>query len=329
MERMTEANWEAGVSLDGLTMPKRIGVSINYGAHIWYQLMGATEQDLGKELGIEVLVENADMDVARQTEQVEQLVRAGVDALLYSAVEPARAGVTLDHALGAGIPVIAESIWLDHPAVVGTVMINDYSGGLKVGRTAGRRLTEHGVREARVLDVTAPWLAEGLRRSDGFLAGLREFFPDLRTVRRDGLADIETSAQVAAEVLREDPSYNVVFGVDDESAIGARQAYQQLGIPLDDLLICSFGFSGPKAYEWLATGTYQIVCAMFPEYQARMLLYAAIYAHNRRSLPRHLVAPCIALTAEGLPDYYTRQPQGLQLNVEAVRRISTAGESLG
>ena len=224
--------------------------------------------------------------------------------------------------------MIAESIRLDHPALVGTVMINDYAGGQKVGRAAGRRLTEHGVREARVLDVTAPWLAEGLQRSDGFLAGLRESFPDLHTVRRDGRADIETSARVAAEVLGNDRSYNVVFGVDDESAIGARQGYEQLGIPLDDVLICTFGFSGLKAYDWLATGTYQIVCAMFPEYQARMLIYAAIYAHNSRSVPRHLVAPCTALTAEGLPDYYTRQPHGLQLNIEAVRRISTAGESL-
>jgi ribose transport system substrate-binding protein len=329
MERMTEANWEAGVSLDGLAMPKRIGVSINYGAHIWYQLIGATEQELGKELGIEVLVENADMDVTGQDRQVEQLLRAGVDALLYSAVEPARAGATLNRALEAGIPVIAESIWLEHPAIIGTVMINDYAGGRKVGRAAGRRLTEQGVREARVLDVTAPWLAEGLRRSDGFLAGLRESFPDLRTTRRDGRADIETSARVAAEVLRDDPSYNVVFGVDDESAIGARQGYERLGIPLDEVLICSFGFSGPKAYDWLATGAYQIVCAMFPEYQARMLIHAAIYAYNRRLMPRHLVAPCVALMAEGLPDYYTRQPHGLQLNLEAVRRISTDGESLG
>jgi ribose transport system substrate-binding protein len=328
MERLTETAWEAGVSLEGLVLPRRIGVSINYGAHIWYQVMGATEQELGKELGIEVLVENADMDVARQGRQVEQLLHAGAEALIYSAVEPARSGPMLDHALNAGIPVIAESIWLDHPAVVGTVMINDYSGGRKVGRAAGRRLAERGVGQARVLDVTAPWLAEGLRRSDGFLAGLREFFPDLHTVRRDGRADIETSARVAAEVLSDDPSYNVVFGVDDESAIGARQAYQQLGIPPADLLICSFGFSGLQAYEWLKTGTYQIVCAMFPEYQARMLLYAAIYAYNHRSLPRHLVAPCVALTAEGLPDYYTRHSTGLQLNVEAVRRISTSGESL-
>lgn len=329
MERLTEATWEAGVSLEGLTLPKRIGVSINYGAHIWYQVMAATEQELGKELGIEVLVENADMDTARQVEQVERLVGAGVEALIYSAVEPARAGAALDYVLNAGIPVIAESIWLDHPAVTATVMINDYAGGLKVGRAAGRRLTERGVRQARVLDVTAPWLKEGLQRSDGFLAGLREYFPDLHTVRRDGKADIETSARVAAEVLRDDPSYNVVFGVDDESAIGTRQAFTQLGIPLDDLLICSFGFSGLQAYEWLKTGTYQIVCAMFPEYQARMLLYAAVYAYNRRPLPRHLVAPCVALTAEGLPGYYTLHPHGLELNVEAVRRISTSGESLG
>jgi ribose transport system substrate-binding protein len=264
--------------------------------------------------------------VERQAEQVEQMVGNGVEALIYSAVEPSRADSMLDRAQAADIHVITESIWLDHPAIVSSVMINDFAGGQKVGRTAARRITPGSDHLVKVLDVTAPWLEEGLRRSDGFLDGLREAFPALQTVRRDGKAAIDVSARVAEEVLRDDPDFNVVFGVDDESAIGARQAYERLGIPLDDVLICSFGFSGPQAYDWLTNGVYQIVCAMFPEYQAQMLIHAAIFAANRRPPPRHLVAPCVALTADDVSTYYTRLPDRLQLHVEAVRNISTAGE---
>jgi ABC-type sugar transport system substrate-binding protein len=120
----------------------------------------------------------------------------------------------------------------------------------------------------------------------------------------------------------------MIFGVDDESAIGARHAYEQLQIPLDNVCICSFGFSGQQAYDWLNNGIYHIVCAMFPEYQARMLVHAAIYAYNRRQLPHHLVGPCTALTADELPRYYTRTAEGVQLHVDAVKAISTDGESL-
>ena len=56
------ANWEAGISIDGLALPRRIGVCINYGAHIWYQLQSATERDLAAQLGISLEAVDANMD---------------------------------------------------------------------------------------------------------------------------------------------------------------------------------------------------------------------------------------------------------------------------
>lgn len=322
------ANWEVQVDLTGLRMPRRIGVCINYGAHIWYQLQREHEQQLGTELGIEVEVVDAGMDVALQARQVADFRQQGVDALIYSAVDPAQAPAMLEPFQAAEVPVITESVWVDSPAVAANVMINDFQGGVKIGRLAAARIQAEGLTTLKVLDVTAPWLAEGLQRSDGFLAGLREGVPNVVTRRLDGRADIKTSAAVVAEVLREDPSFHCIFGVDDESAIGARQAYEQLQLPLDRVLISSFGFSGQQAYDWLVQGVYQIVCAMFPEYQARMLIHAAIFACNHLALPLHLVGPCVALTAETLPQYYTLTPTGPLLNLAAVRSISTEGESL-
>ena len=266
------------------------------------------------------------MNAERQTEQIQRFLDQGIDALIYSAAEPAKAPSMLEAVHAAGIPVITESLWVSSPAVKTNVMINDYKGGQKVGRSAARWIKESKTGPVKVLDVTAPWLEEGLQRSDGFLAGLRESFPELESVRIDGRADIETSARVAAEVLREDPTFNIIFGVDDESAIGGRLAYQRLKLSLENVLICSFGFSGPQAYDWLRDGVYHIVCAMFPEYQARMLIHAAIYAHNRRALPLHLVGPCIALTAADLTTYYTRTENGTILNHGAVKIIPTTGE---
>jgi ribose transport system substrate-binding protein len=320
------ANWEARISMDGLALPRRIGVCINYGAHIWYQMQSASERELAAQLGIALEAVDANMNAERQAEQIKQFLGQGIDVLIYSAAEPAKAPSMLEAVHAAGIPVITESLWVNSPAVKTNVMISDYKGGQKVGRSAARWIKESKTGPVKVLDVTAPWLEEGLQRSDGFLAGLRESFPELESVRVDGRADIETSARVAAAILREDPTFNIIFGVDDESAIGGRLAFQRLKLSLDNVLICSFGFSGPQAYDWLRDGVYHIVCAMFPEYQARMLIHAAIHAYNRRALPLHLVGPCIALTAADLPTYYTRTENGTVLNHDAVKIIPTIGE---
>lgn len=135
---------------------------------------------------------------------------------------------------------------MDTPAVAANAMINEYRGGEKIGRVTGERLKVRGLTAARVLDVTVPWMVEGVQRSDGFLDGLRQIIPQVENVRVDGRADIETSAAAATQVLQNGDRFDVLFGVDDESAIGGRKAYERLGIPLDDLVTCSFGFSGPR-----------------------------------------------------------------------------------
>jgi ribose transport system substrate-binding protein len=193
------ANWEAQMNIEGLKLPRRIGVCINYGAHIWYQLQSATERDLATQLGIELEAIDANMDADLQARQVERFLEQDVDVLIYSAVNPTLAPGVLKQVHKAGVPVITESIWVDSPAVATNVMINDYKGGPKIGRVAASWIKEHSQGPVKVLDVTAPWLPEGLQRSDGFLAGLREEVPEFETIRLDGRADIKTSAEVVAE----------------------------------------------------------------------------------------------------------------------------------
>ena len=160
--------------MDGLALPRRIGVCINYGAHIWYQIQSANERELAAQLGIALEAVDANMNAERQTEQIKQFLDQGIDALIYSAAEPAKAPSMLEAVHAAGIPVITESLWVNSPAVKANVMINDYKGGQKVGRSAAKWIKESMTGPVKVLDVAAPWLEEGLQRSDGFLAGLRE-----------------------------------------------------------------------------------------------------------------------------------------------------------
>ena len=49
-------------------------------------------------------------------------------------------------------------------------------------------------------------------------------------------------------------------------------------------------------------------------------------AFNHAELPKHIVAPTLAMTKELLPNYYTKEGDKWVINFDAVGKISTEGE---
>ena len=54
-------------------------------------------------------------------------------------------------------------------------------------------------------------------------------------------------------------------------------------------------------------GPYKVSAAMFPEYQGRLLIDAAIAAFNGQPLPAHIVAPSTPITLDNLAEFYTKE----------------------
>ena len=67
-------------------MPKKIGYVVNYATHEWYQNVIKGMQDRAKELGIEVEVKDANLDVAKQVSAAEDFMAKGVDVLIITPV---------------------------------------------------------------------------------------------------------------------------------------------------------------------------------------------------------------------------------------------------
>ncbi|TGV95416.1 sugar ABC transporter substrate-binding protein, partial [Mesorhizobium sp. M2D.F.Ca.ET.145.01.1.1] len=65
-------------------MPKRIGYVTNYATHEWYQNVIKGMKAHGKELGIEVEVQDANLDIAKQVAAAEDFIAKGVDVLIIT-----------------------------------------------------------------------------------------------------------------------------------------------------------------------------------------------------------------------------------------------------
>jgi DeoR/GlpR family transcriptional regulator of sugar metabolism len=134
-----------------------------------------------------------------------------------------------------------------------------------------------------------------------------------------------TAYQLARDALTVYPHINLIFAINDTTALGAIHACRDLNIDPAGMAVITFGLEGETLKNELMTpGSYcKAGLAMFPEIVSLMCIESAIAAYNQQAQPESYVTPHIVLTAETLPDYYSRTSNGWDLNWEKVRRELT------
>ncbi|HHT64558.1 MAG TPA: sugar ABC transporter substrate-binding protein, partial [Clostridiales bacterium] len=68
---------------------KVVGISLFYRRDEYYKDLDAAFQKEAKAAGLKVIIQDADSDPAKQTQQIEDFVQQGVDAIALAATDPA------------------------------------------------------------------------------------------------------------------------------------------------------------------------------------------------------------------------------------------------
>jgi ribose transport system substrate-binding protein len=311
----------------GWTIPANVGHVTNYLVHEWYQNETKGEEVRAQEYGINFSINDANLDLQKSLAAVDDYVAQNVDVLNFTPVNEEASGPKITEVAATGLPIICEG----SPAAGCTtlVSIDDYAAGYKVGVWAGDYVNENLDGEARILDVGLPALSTTVARSNGFADGIKSVLGDkaevVQSVDGEGLKD--TAVQVASDALTANPDVNVIFGINDDSALGGLQAFEAGGGDTSQLLVVGFGCEGNACKDALAEGgPYKVSAAMFPEYQGRLLIDAGVAAFNGVELPAHLIAPSTPVTADNLGDYYTKEGDAYTANFDAIAQVSTEGE---
>ena len=294
---------------EGWTLPESIGHVTNYLVHEWYQNETKAEAATAEAYGIEFSINDANLDLQTSLAAVDDYVAQDVDALVFTAVDevassPAIRRVARDRAVVCeGSPVVG-----CHTLVA----ISDYSAGYGVGVWAGNYVLENFDGEARALDIGLPALTAGVARSNGFIDGLLSVVPDGEIVQRvDGGGSKDVAVQVSSDALTANPDINIIFGINDDSALGGLQSYIAAGLDTDSLLVVGFGCEGVACKNALQEGgPYKVSAAMFPEYQGLLLINAAVAVFNGAQPPPQIFAPSLPMTLDNLFDYYTQEEDG-------------------
>jgi ABC-type sugar transport system substrate-binding protein len=309
----------------GWKTPKVVGHVTNYLVHEWYQGETKYEGIRAAEYGIDFSISDANLDLQKSLAAVDDYLGKKTDALVFTPVNEKASGPTIQKA-AQQVPVVCEGSNTDGCATL--VSIDDYSAGVKVGKWAADYAKKNLGGKANVLDVGLPALSTTVARSKGFIDGMKGGGVEpAKVVSIDGKGLKDEAIKVSADALTANPDTNIIFGINDDSALGGLQSFRASNLDEKNLLVVGFGCEGKACKTALMEGgPYKVSAAMFNEFQGRMLIDAAITVYNKGQLPPHTIAPTLAMTKDLLSEYYTQQGAEWQPNFTAISKISTEGE---
>ena len=200
---------------------------------------------------VKIIIEDSMWNVGKQESDIENFISEKVDAIICSPVDPEGIKPLLIKAESAGIPIVVEMTKVQ--GVNPLVCTDQEKGGELAGRYAGEWINKRykGVCETAIIDF--PYLQNIIDRVSGFEKGLAETAPNAKIVMKiDGKAKMETAVKAMEDILKDYPNVRCVFGINDDSAKGANEAFEILNFTTED--VCILGFDADNGAKKLING---------------------------------------------------------------------------
>ena len=270
----------------------------------WLAVKDGVEKAI-EEKGIEVeLVDiDANGDQSIMNDGISNLLSSGVDAILCAPADSNAVGSALEQCQQAGVPVINFDTPVPDAEMVETIIASDnYNAGYVVGKDAAEKMDDG----AKILVLHSPRASACVQRYEGFVAALEESGKEYTEVNNlDGQGATEVSMTLTADALVADPDLQVIFAVNDPSAMGAINAIQQATVELtNDIMV--YGVDGnPDAKKLIESGEMEGTGSQSPETLGYDSMMAAFDVLEGKEIDKEIVVDTFLITAENVAEFGT------------------------
>jgi ribose transport system substrate-binding protein len=281
----------------------RVGLAVaNLQADFFNQIKQSVTAE-GAKQGIEVVVADARGDAATQVNQIEDFVTKQVDAIIYIPAGATAAGVPVETAREAGIPIVAvDRNPPDAPA--DTFIASD-------SVASARELGEHvakltkGEGEVGILQGQIGTTPE-IDRNNGFDQALKQN-PGLQVVAKQPADwDQDKGFSIAQNMLQAHPDISVFFGRADAMALGAAQAVRVANV---DHPVTIVGFDGDLAgLKAVRDGVIDATMTQQTQRMGRMAVQSAQQLMDGGTVPREQLLPAFLTTKANAAEYLAKHP---------------------
>jgi ribose transport system substrate-binding protein len=205
------------------TATKTIGVSLLTRAHVFYKDLEEGLLTMAKQNNYDLIIASADFDLGKQTSQVEDFITRKVDAIIVCPVDSRGIGAAITKANEAKIPVFTADIAAQEGEVVCHIASDNVAGGTLAGKYLAELLKGKG----KIAIIGQPTVTSVLDRTQGFKNAIAQF-PDIKIVSEvNGEGVRDKAMQAASDILQAHRDLSGIFGINDDSALGALDAVMQ------------------------------------------------------------------------------------------------------
>lgn len=208
---------------------KTIGVSIQDLEAQFYQQMEAGMQAQAKKYGYRLLFVDANRDSAKQQSQVEDFISKKVDAIVLTPYDSQAIGSAISEANSANIPVFTADI--ANTSKQGKVVAHIASNNVQGGGVAGDMMCKAVGGSGDVAILDEPEVTSVQDRVKGFKMALQQHCPNVKVVADvDAGGTRDKANSDMGDILQAHKNLKGVFGINDDSALGAVTAVRAAGL---------------------------------------------------------------------------------------------------
>jgi ribose transport system substrate-binding protein len=208
---------------------KTIGVSIQNREAQFYQDMENGMKSEAARFGYTVTVVDANRDNAKQQSQVEDFISNKVDAIVLTPYDSQAIGSAIVEANKANIPVFTADI--ASTSKQGVVVSHIASDNVQGGYQAGLLMCAAVANSGTVAIIDEPEVTSVQDRVKGFRQAMKEKCPAVTIVADiDAGGQRDKAASDMGDILQSHKDLKGVFGINDDSALGAMTAIKAAGM---------------------------------------------------------------------------------------------------
>ncbi len=245
-----------------------------------YQLMlNKGFRDKAEEMGAEVNVCINELNPEKTVRCAEDLIAAGVDVMICAPGDQASWMAVAHLCKEAGIPLINDGSPQEmlEGVTVPFIGTDSRGGGNRAGEFAGKWINENLGGSAKVVGLTLPTFTDCVQRNLGFNESLKATATGTIEIIEENAFGLREKGLVAMEnVLQGHPDVDVVFGCNDDSALGALSAMQAAGKDPEKHLFIGFDGTIGAFEEIKKKGMFRLDIVQQPYLYATMHMERAV-----------------------------------------------------
>jgi ribose transport system substrate-binding protein len=223
-----DATATPSLSILSVGASKTIGVSIQNREAQFYQDMEAGMKSEAAKYGYKIIVVDAGRDNAKQQSQVEDFISKGVMAIVLTPYDSQAIGSAITEANHGHVPVFTADI--ANASKQGLVVSHIASDNVQGGAEAGKLICA-AVKSGSIAIIDEPEVTSVQDRVKGFKAAIASGCPGVKIVADiDGGGERAKANSVTEDILQSHKDLKGIFGINDDSALGAAKAVDAAGL---------------------------------------------------------------------------------------------------